>query len=93
MYYCNNTFNLLCEKHKSIDPVYTIQLVVEPVEQLAALCKQTLNQFHNWLNVCLHDAGGCSIGCSNILNLLNQLFNRLNVCIHDITSWTTSCIM
>jgi len=43
--------------------VYTsIQPVVIPVEQPAALCKQTFNQLNNRMNVCLHDAAGCRTG-------------------------------
>ena len=32
-----------------LDPVYTIQLVVKPIEQLAVSCKQTFNRLFNRL--------------------------------------------
>ena len=52
-----------------------------------ASCKETFNQlfnrFDNWLNVCLHDAAGCSTTVVKPPAAVEQpLFNRLN-----ITGW------
>jgi len=56
-------------------PLYTIQRVVKPVEQS-----------DNRLNVCLHDAAGCSTGCLiglrtgwtvSCMQTFNRLFNGL----------------
>ena len=67
------------------EPVYTIQPVVKPVVQPVVN-----NRFHNRLNVCLHDAAGCSTAVVKPHKRLNNRFdNRLNVCIHDTTGCQT----
>jgi len=49
-----------CHMRAFSDPVYTIQPVVKPLEQPVVSCIQTFNRLNNRLNVCLHDATGCS---------------------------------
>jgi len=44
------------------DTAPVVQLVVKPVLQPAASCKQTFIRLFNWLKVCLHNAAGCSTG-------------------------------
>ena len=88
----------------SSDSVYTIQLVVKPVEQPAASCKQTFNRlfsrFENRLNVCFHDTAGCSTA---VVKLHERTFSLapLKPCLHDAadcsigysTALTTGCIV
>jgi len=61
-----------------LNPVYTIQPVVQAVWQPAVSCKQTSsrlsNQFDNRLDVCIHDTAGCQTGLYN--RFKNWLYTR-----------------
>jgi len=55
------------------------------VEQPALSCKETFNRLsnrllsnrlYNWLNVCLHDAAGCSTGCQTVVSCKRGLTIR-----------------
>jgi len=88
----------------SSDSVYTIQLVVKPLEQPAVSCKQTFNQlfsrFENRSNVCFHDTAGCSTA---VVKPHKRTFSLapLKPCLHDAadssigypTALTTGCIV